>query len=403
MIIVRAPWHMSALAHLVLWLAALLAATAGQAAEGRGDAAGQWDSATATTLLTYIEQVGSHGLKPADYQPARLRAALASQDAGQLDSQAGESFARLATDLAVGRVDPGSRGRYFIPANTIDPLRIDQLTGEAIAARQVAQVLDSLAPQNPAYSALRRELASGDALDKARRGQLLASLERWRWLPRDFGGRYLLVNIPEYRLRLIDGGRETQGHRVIVGKVSTATAQFHADVTAVILNPAWHVPASIIRESVGSLVRNRPGEARRRGYSWTYAGGRLQVTQGPGPGNSLGQMKLDMPNPQSMFIHDTPSKDLFAREDRALSHGCMRVDNPFDLAQALLAGVGWDRARIDAVVATRETTPVALDVPVPVYVVYLTAMPQADGTVAYLKDPYRLDAAVLAGLDQPRR
>ncbi|GGE01606.1 hypothetical protein GCM10011515_21670 [Tsuneonella deserti] len=393
--IAGATKRLPALAVIFPVLAALLGTPA--LAGGRGDDGERWDTATASSLLSYIEDAGNQGLRPADYEADALRAALQSQDPQRLDDQAAESFRILASDLAGGHVRPGSRGRYFIPANTLDPPRVEQLAREAMRTGQVGTVLDSLAPQDPAYAALKQELRRGPS-NKQTRGHLLATLERWRWLPRDMGQRYLVVNIPEYRLRLYEGGREVASHRVIVGKPSTPTAQFHADVTGVILNPSWYVPSSIIRESVGSLVRNRPAEARRRGYTWTYAGG-LRVTQGPGPGNSLGQMRLDMPNPLSMFIHDTPSKELFAREDRALSHGCMRTDKPFDLAQILLGKVGWDRAWIDAVVASRQTTRVALDMPVPVYVVYMTAIPQPDGTIAYAKDPYKLDGSLASQFD----
>jgi len=99
------------------------------------------------------------------------------------------------------------------------------------------------------------------------------------------------------------------------------------------------------------------------------------------------------------FIHDTPSKTLFDQEARTFSHGCIRIQYPFDLAEKLLADVGWNRARIDSVVASRVTTRVGLSAPLPAYIVYLTAVPQADGGVLYLKDPYKLDAAVAAKLD----
>ena len=109
-------------------------------------------------------------------------------------------------------------------------------------------------------------------------------------------------------------------------------------------------------------------------------------------------MKLDMPNSLSMYIHDTPNKELFGREDRTLSHGCIRTAEPFDLATTLLAGSDWDRARIDAAVATLETTRADLAQHVPVYVIYMTAAVQPDGSVVYLKDPYKLDGPLVARL-----
>ena len=122
------------------------------------------------------------------------------------------------------------------------------------------------------------------------------------------------------------------------------------------------------------------------------------MTQQPGPTNALGQLKLDMPNPLSVFMHDTPSKQLFDSDTRAFSHGCIRTQDPFGLAAKLLENTSWTLDKIDATVATRVTTRVALPTPVPAYAVYMTAVPQADGSVEYLKDPYKLDAGVVAQL-----
>lgn len=379
----------------VLWIVAMFATVA----FAQDPTPQRWDRETATALLSYIEQIGSHGLNPADYRPGALKTAIDSGEAAALEKQADESFGLIAADLAVGHVSPGQRGRYYIAPNSLDPMQVARMIDMAIAAHKVAWVLDTFAPQNPEYAALRKALAGPDGRDAVKRTQLKVALERWRWLPRDLGNEYLVVNIPEYRLRLIEHGKEIASHKVIVGQVNKQTPQFSARVTGVIFNPTWTVPQSIIAESVGSLVRRSPGTARSRGFSWTSANGHLSVVQGPGPGNSLGQLKLDMPNPLTVYLHDTPSKALFDKEDRTFSHGCMRMQNPFDLAENLLANVGWDRARIDTVVASRVTTRVGLAAPLPVYVVYITAVPQAGGSILYLKDPYKLDGLVAAQLN----
>jgi murein L,D-transpeptidase YcbB/YkuD len=241
---------------------------------------------------------------------------------------------------------------------------------------------------------LRAALVSQPASAQAEKARIRANLDRWRWLPRDLGERYIMVNIPEYSARLVDHGRVLATHRVIVGKRATPTPQFTTSVTGVILNPSWHVPQSIIAESVGALVRNRPAVARARGYTWTRAGGALQVTQQPGPTNSLGQVKLDMPNPLAIFMHDTPAKALFDQKVRAYSHGCVRTDKPLDLAAKLLSGTEWTPERIAQTIAGRETITARLPRPIPVYIVYMTARVDADGTLQLFDDPYRLDAAL---------
>lgn len=363
------------------------------------DAPRRWDRQTASSLLAYIERIDSHGLDPADYAPAALEQALESEDTAGLERRATDSFARLAGDLAIGHIRPGRRGPYYIASDPINPSRMARLIDTAIAFGSVAHVLEGLAPRNREYAALRASLATLGPDQLVERRKIEVSLERWLWLPRELGERHLLVNIPAYKLHLLDKDSEIASHRVIVGKPQTPTPQFSAQVTAVILNPAWHVPQSIIAESVGSLVRNRPQVARARGYTWSYSGGGLRVTQQPGPQNALGQMKLEMANPLSVYIHDTPSKDLFERDARTFSHGCIRTQFPFDLAEMLLADAGWSRSEIDAGVAARQTKRVPMARPIPVYVVYMTAMTGADGQIQFFPDPYRLDATIVAQLE----
>lgn len=383
-------------AYGLLWAVLLYGLVLASAAAVAQDAAPRyWDRRTAETLLDYIERIGSHGLDPADYGSVALSQAIASGDPGVIERQATESFATVAADLAIGHVRPGKRGRFYIQSDPLDLARDARLIDVAIAAGNVAPVLDGLAPRDPQYAVLRGALARLGPEDAEKRRKLKVTLERWRWLPRDLGTRFLLVNIPEYRVRLFERGVETASHRVIVGKTSTPTPQFSATVNGIILNPLWHVPQSIVAESVGSLVRRNPSLARSRGYTWAWDRfGKLQVTQQPGPQNALGQMKLDMPNAFAVYLHDTPTKELFDRDSRTLSHGCIRTDMPFDLAVKLLADPEWTRATIDAAVAAGQTRRVALNTPVPVYTVYLTAVADADGTVRYLDDPYRLDAAI---------
>lgn len=358
-----------------------------------------WDIKTAQSLLAYAERIDRHGLDPVDYSPAELEQAIGSGNPARIERQATDTFARIASDLAIGAVKPGRRGRYFIASDSIDPARMARLIDTAITAGSVAHVLDAVAPQNRQYAGLRRALSRLAPEQGEQRRKIEVSLERWRWLPRNLGNRYLLVNIPEYRLRLIDNDQEMATHRVIVGKSQTPTPQFSAQITGVILNPSWNVPQSIIAESVGSLVRNRPQVARARGYIWSYSGGGLRVTQQPGPQNALGQMKLDMPNPLSVYIHDTPNKELFERDTRTFSHGCVRTEDPFDLAEALLRQSGIPRSEIDAGVAARRTKRMPLADPIPVYVVYMTAVVGAGDSIDFVADPYKLDDEIAVQLE----
>lgn len=359
-----------------------------------------WEAAKASELLDYIGAIDQQGLSPAHYALTPLQSALASGDALRIEAAATHSFRLVAHDLAEGRVAVRIRGRYSIPSNLMPEDRLARLRSDVQAGRGVGEALDGLTPQDDQYRRLRNAMKNLSAGEPGKRRALRVNLERLRWLPRDPGANRLVVNIPDYMLRLFRNGVEFDRFRVIVGKKSTPTPQFAAQINGVILNPSWQVPRSIIAESVGGLVRRSPGTARARGYVWSWGGGSLQVTQLPGPGNALGRVKLDMPNRYSVYLHDTPDKALFEKAERSFSHGCIRTDRPLDLAALLLADAGIDRAAIDLTVAGQSTKRLALANAVPVYVLYVTAIADADGSVRYLADPYNLDPAIAAALDK---
>lgn len=388
---------------LHLLLLVLLLALPLPAAAQPGATQADWDNALARDLLAFGEGIGREGLDPGDYRLEDLRAAVGGGSPDALELAATRSFALLARDLSDGHVPYSARRNWHIPYQPLTPEATARLIDEAIRTRDIAGKLQALAPTQEGYRALKAALAATPPQDGARIATLKANLERWRWLPRDFGGRYLLVNVPAYEVRLIEGGETVDAHRVIVGKPATPTPQLRATVRAVMFNPPWLVPSSIVAESVGALIRTRPAVARARGYDWTRdPDGSLRVRQLPGENNALGQMKLVMPNAHAIYLHDTPSKRLFDNARRAYSHGCIRVQDPLRLAETLLGGTGWTMDRIDALVAGDETTQVPLAQPLPVFIVYLTAVAGPDGQVTLLDDLYGWDKAVVAALDGSR-
>jgi murein L,D-transpeptidase YcbB/YkuD len=352
----------------------------------------QWTAEDAQALVDEVEQIGTEGLDPNDYEPAKLRAAVAS---GNRSDVATATFLHLATDLSQGHVRGAYRMAWHIPDPPLDKAGQQTLLSQALATHKVRETLDALLPAHPEYAALKKALAATPKQDRATIVTLRANLERWRWMPHDLGPRYILVNVAAFELELVENDCAVDRHKLIVGKTSTPTPQFATRATGLILNPWWDVPGSIVAESVGKLVRTNPRAARAHGYVWS--GGKIR--QAPGPGNSLGQMKLVMPNPFTVYIHDTPSKPLFDQEVRAFSHGCIRTQDPFGLAERLLAGTpGWDRARIDRVVASRVSTQVNFAQPLPVYVTYFTAATDETGTVRIHPDVYGRDKAVVGQL-----
>jgi murein L,D-transpeptidase YcbB/YkuD len=254
----------------------------------------------------------------------------------------------------------------------------------------VAEALDSLMPTHPQYSALRRALANTPAGESDKRALIRTNLERWRWLPRALGARHVLVNVPAYTAAIIDNGAVTTRHRTVVGAVRTPTPQLSATIRAVTFNPYWHVPQSIIREMGGRFGAD---------YEVTRNNGTITARQRPGPRNSLGRLKIEMPNDHAIYLHDTPSQSLFSRPARAFSHGCIRTQNVRDFAALLLAPTGrWERSEIDQQIETGRTSSANLAEPIPVYIAYFTAAATDEGELVPYRDIYGRDAAVRAAL-----
>ncbi len=275
-------------------------------------------------------------------------------------------------------------------------INTQQLLMKALVRDDLTAYFDALRPRSPHYQALRKAYAA--ETDDQKRATLAVNLERWRWMPLVMGEKYLLVNAASFEVTLWERGRKIQTWPNIVGKTKTPTPVFDTRVSGVILNPWWEIPASIVAESVGALVRNQPATARRKGY--VVQNGRYR--QRPGPGNALGQMKLVMPNPYSIYLHDTPNKNLFSEPVRTFSHGCIRVGGAIDLAKTLLEGSATP-AQVDAILASRKTTKLELPRPIPVYVAYFTAEGAEDGSVTYFSDVYDRDPLHLAQKESPIR
>jgi L,D-transpeptidase YcbB len=233
-----------------------------------------------------------------------------------------------------------------------------------------------------------------------RRRQVELNLERWRWLPESLGEKYIEVNIPAYELEVVEHGVPTLAMRVVVGKPYLPTPAFSDEIERLVLNPAWHVPSSIVASEILPAIEKDPGYLDKENMEIVGGSGRtLQVRQRPGPGNSLGQVKFDLPNRWNVYLHDTPADRLFARVTRSLSHGCIRLERPLDLATLLLAGEkGWSRERIEEAIARGATLAVPLAQPVPVHIVYWTAWVGRDGELRFRDDPYRVDAKLAQAL-----
>ncbi|MBT0667839.1 L,D-transpeptidase family protein [Novosphingobium profundi] len=365
-----------------------------------------WAASDAQALLTTIQQIGKEGLVPADYQPAALKAAIANGEGDALDTLASKVFGWLIEDLRDGRTPMPDRVQWF----AVDPDRDDMPTGkimaEALANHDVTGVVAALAPTVPDYAALRAELAATPMAKKDRRLLIMANMDRWRWLKRDLGDVYLLTNVPEFQLRLTVKNKIIRTYKTVVGKPGrTATPQLAETVSAVVFNPTWTVPQSITKgEGLGQKVLNNPNWARNAGYKATKdANGNVWVVQQPGPNNSLGLMKIDMPNEHAIYLHDTPAKQFFNEKVRAFSHGCIRTERAVELGMTMaILGAGMTASEAADISRSGKYTKVEMTRTFPVYLTYFTIARDIDGTLQTFADLYGRDAPVLASFQKPR-
>jgi murein L,D-transpeptidase YcbB/YkuD len=342
-------------------------------------------------LLAYINSIHQEGLDPRDYDPAGLSLAMRSADPLVLAKAATERFNKVSSDLAFGHVRGDDREGWHVVDKDLDDARQRQMLEAALVTNRVAGVLNSLLPTHPQYGALKNALAMSDKADTAKLNRIRLNMDRWRWLPRDLGPKYIIVNVPAFYATLVENGVTRWKQRAIAGAIKTPTPQLSALATGVILNPWWEVPKSIepeVRGKAGFVpVKGKDGKVQR----WR---------QPPGPTNALGQMKMVMPNQWAIYLHDTNARSRFNSRARALSHGCIRTQNIHDLAALLGSDDGgeWTREKIDEVLASKKTVEAKFVKPVPVYIVYFSSAALNDGTIVNYNDLYKRDSNVLQAL-----
>jgi murein L,D-transpeptidase YcbB/YkuD len=228
---------------------------------------------------------------------------------------------------------------------------------------------------------------------------IVAQMERWRWLPSDLGENRIVVNIPEYKMRVMHGDKLAREARVIVGKPESATPVFSHKMEYVVVNPSWFVPPSILKKEFLPGLAADPNYGARRGYVVTRAkNGSISVRQPPGERNALGWIKFMFPNDHAVYLHDTPNRSLFGAGRRALSHGCVRVENPFALADEVL-GPEWTNERLKRLIGSGERT-IKLPQPLPIHLVYETIVVNEAGTVTTFDDIYGFHRLVRNALEQ---
>jgi len=286
------------------------------------------------------------------------------------------------------------------PAGTFDqgpgdPETYDPVVADAVSKFQRGRGLPATGILN-----VQTVLALADAGRAARpaggEAELIVNMERWRWLPGNLGPDYILVNVPEYRLRAYRGGTLRDEARVIVGKPDSRTPLFSGLMEYAVVNPSWYVPPSILKTMAPKLAGY--GGKTWGGYEVVRRGGHISLRQPPGERNALGFIKFMFPNQHAVYLHDTPNRSLFSAAKRDFSHGCVRVDDPFRLADAVLPD--WSAERLKKLIGKGERT-LRLPEKLPVHLAYFTAYVDDGGTYRTLPDLYGYDAPMRAALGLP--
>ena len=302
-----------------------------------------------------------------------------------------------------------------LPAELADGDAYDQMLTEAVKRFQARHGLPETGVVGPqTVEAL--NVPVGQRLK-----QLAASLDRLQGMGFTFGQRYVVVNIPAAVAEAVENGRIARRYVTVVGKTERPSPTLTTQITAVNLNPTWTVPLSIVKKDIVPKMRKDPNYASRMNMKLLDAQGNeidprtidwksdrtpsFTIRQDSGDSNALGNVRIDMPNPYSVYMHDTNHRNLFSADYRFQSSGCTRVQDVRDLAAWILKdNPGWGRREIDAEIATQKRTTVRLAHGIPVAWIYLTGWANPDGTINFRNDVYDLDAAqkpYIASVERP--
>jgi murein L,D-transpeptidase YcbB/YkuD len=248
--------------------------------------------------------------------------------------------------------------------------------------------------------------------------QILVNMERWRWLPQDLGHRYIIVNIANYELDVVENGHEVLTTRVIVGKPYRRTPVFSDKMTYLVINPHWYVPHNIAVKDILPNIEKDPGYLTKNNIKLLAGQGTLEINpltidwshvtesnfgytlrQDPGVNNALGRIKFMFPNKYNVYIHDTPAKELFKKTERGFSSGCIRIERPIDLAEYVLKDdPKWTKDKILAAINIGEEQTVRLPEAIPVHLLYWTAWADNEGNLQLRNDIYERDSILYEAL-----
>jgi murein L,D-transpeptidase YcbB/YkuD len=368
------------------------------------------ENARAISAIARLKNADADGLEVSDYKIPTF-AGLAPEALAEADLKLTQTVLTYARHVQAGRF-PYTRVSRNIELPQAAPEPADVLN--AVAATQDAgKVLDTFSPQHEEYRKLKATLAELRGTAGAKKGDssrqietILVNMERWRWYPRDLGSAHVIVNQPDFTLRVMHDGAQVWTTRIVIGKPSMPTPLLSETMKFITVNPTWHVPPSIVHNEYLPALAQDPTVLSRMGLRVSYSGGGVSISQPPGPGNALGRIRFNFPNRFLVYQHDTPDKYYFAHEVRAYSHGCMRVQDPAKYAEVLLNIVHpeehWTAARITRMFGSAEQNLQLQPTPVWVHLTYQTAFVDSAGKLQTRRDIYNLDSRTLAAMKNGR-
>ena len=368
------------------------------------------ENARAGSVIARIKNAAADGLAPGDYKLPSF-AGVGPDALAEAELKLTLAVLTYARHVQAGRF-PYSRVSRNIELPQAAPEPADVL-GSVADAADAGKALDLFSPPHEAYRKLKATLAelrgkqgSAKSDDARRIESVIANMERWRWYPRDLGNIHVVVNQPDFTLRVMHGGTQAWTTRIVIGKPSTATPLLSETMKSITVNPTWTVPPSIVHNEYLPAMAQDPTVLQRMGLRVSYSGGGVRITQPPGPGNALGRIRFNFPNRFIVYQHDTPDKHMFAHEVRAYSHGCMRVQDPAKYAEVLLKltrpGEHWTAQRITNMYGRGEQNFQLQPAQVWVHLTYQTAFSDSAGKLQFRRDIYNLDGRTLAAIKSQR-
>jgi murein L,D-transpeptidase YcbB/YkuD len=373
------------------------------------------ENARAKSVMARLKNADSDGLNPGDYRTPNFAgpnsASLGPEALAEAELKLTQAVLTYARHVQAGRF-PYSRVSRNIELVQAPPAPAEVLNKIADAAN-AGKVLDAFSPQHEPYRRLKAMLAqlrsksgvNGPGPDK-QIDIIIANMERWRWYPRDLGNTHVLVNQPDFTLKVMHNGTEVWTTRIVIGKPSMPTPLLSETMKYVTINPTWHVPPSIVHNEYLPALAQDPTVLARMGLHVSYSGGEVQITQPPGPGNALGRIRFNFPNRFLVYQHDTPDKFMFGHDVRAESHGCMRVQDPAKYAEVLFniarPHEHWTAEKIKSMFGSAEQDIQLQPTPIWVHLTYQTAFVDDAGKLQFRRDVYNLDSRTIAAIKSER-